>query len=119
MATVIPNFTNGEKIYAGEDTFTYTIVNAGMHVCKIRTSKPNNSNLALSITQSGSVSATIATGLAVPVDTTTGQSSLTIQGTANCQPGDVITFGVTSANVNDRQLNTLKSEILVKQGSGN
>jgi hypothetical protein len=118
MATiVIPNF-NTQKTFAGLNTYTYTIQNAGVHTCRIKTDHHQQSNMIAAISQSGSFSGTLATGTVqpVPLPNTTGQSSLILEARANCQPGDVITFTLTSSASNDQQLNTLKSSMIVTQG---
>lgn len=118
MATVIiPNFTTGEKVYAGLNTYTYTIQTAGMHTCKIRVSKRASSNMTISITQAGSVNATLATITVQPESTTTGNTVVPLRVVANCAVGDVISFVLTSSLPIDQELNTVKSEIIVTPGS--
>jgi hypothetical protein len=118
MANItIPNF-NTQKTFAGLNTYTYTIQTAGMHTCRIKTDHHQASNLTSTISQSGSFSGTLTTGTVQPIATpnNTGQSSLILEARANCQPGDVITFTLTSSTANDQQLNTLKSNLIVTQG---
>lgn len=121
MATIIiPNFLT-QKTMVGLNTYTYTIVNAGMHIAHIVVSHHAPSNLTCAITQAGSVNTTLTTATVQPVTNpnNTAQSSLILQATANCQPGDVISFVLTSSSANDKQLNTVKSDMIVRQGMGN
>jgi len=114
---VIPNF-NTQKTMAGLNTYTYTIVNTALHTCRMMVSHHQASNLTASITQSGSVSATLATVTVQPValPNSTGQSSVILTVVANCVSGDVISFVLTSSNANDQQLNNVKTDMIVTQG---
>lgn len=118
MATIIiPNF-NTEKTMVGLNTYTYTIVNAGLHTAKIQVDHHAPSNLTVQIQQTGSVSAVLATGTVQPTGSTTtaGQTSIILTALANCQPGDTIQFVLVSSAGNDSQLNTVKSTFKVNQG---
>jgi hypothetical protein len=118
MATIIiPNF-NTEKVMAGLNTYTYTIQTAGLHTAKIQVDHHQASNLTCTITQTGSVSATLASGTVQPsgVTVTQSHSSIILYGLANCAVNDVINFTLTSSAANDQQLNTVKSTFRVNQG---
>jgi hypothetical protein len=117
MTIVIPNF-NTEKTYVGLNTYTYTIKEAGLHNAKIQVDHHQASNLTVSITQTGSVSSTLASGTVQPkgITVTAGQSSIILYGLANCSIGDVISFVLTSSAANDNQLNTVKSTFKVNAG---
>lgn len=121
MATiVIPNFTT-QKTMVGLNTYTYTIQTAGLHVCRMVVSKHQTSTLTASITQAGSVTATLATATAHSVASTgtVGQSSIILEATANCAVNDVISFVLTSSGSTDKELNTVKADMIVTRGSGN
>jgi len=118
MATLnIPNF-NTEKVMVGLNTYTYTVQVAGLHNAKIQVDHHQASNLTCTITQSGSVSRTLASGTVQPLGSTVtqGQSSIILYGLANCSVGDVISFVLTSSATNDQQLNTIKSTFKVNAG---
>jgi len=115
MATInIPNFDT-QKTMVGLNTYQYAVQTAGIHKCSAIVSDLQTSGLTVTISQSGSVSATIATATEVPLPqpNTTGQSSRIIEGLANCQVGDVISFTLTSSQVDDQQLNTVKLDMII------
>lgn len=121
MATVIiPNF-NTQKVYVGLNSYQYTIQNAGMHNCKIKVDHRTASAMTISIVQAGSVNATLATTTLSPTSSSNGdpQSSAILNTIANCQPGDTITFVLTSSAAIDEQLNTVKSRMTVNPGGLN
>lgn len=118
MATVVvPNF-NTEKTYVGLNTYTYTIKTAGLHTAKIQVDHHAPSNLTVQIQQTGSVTATLASGTVQPTGSTVtaGQSSVILVALANCAVNDVIQFVLVSSAVNDQQLNTVKATFKVNQG---
>ena len=115
MATIIiPNF-NTQKTMAGLNTYTYTTKSTALHQCRIVVSHHQASALTVSITQSGSVSLTLATATAIPSGSTVteGQSSIILTATANSVSGDVISFVLTSSASDDQQLNNVKSDMIV------
>ena len=121
MATVIiPNF-NTQKVECGLNTYQYTIQNAGLHNCKIKVDHREASAMTISIVQAGSNNATLLTTTLAPTTSAAGspQSSALLNTIANCQPGDTISFVLTSAAAIDNQLNTVKSRITVNLGGLN
>ena len=105
----------------GLNTYTYTVVNTGIHTAKIETDIRASSNITVTISQSGSVSATLATGTVQPtiLPNTTSRSSLILLGLANCAIGDVISFVITSSTPIDQDLNTVKATFRVNAGLTN
>lgn len=121
MATVIiPNFLT-QKVVNGLNTYQYTIQNAGLHNCKIKTDHREASSMTISIVQAGSNNATLGTITLSPTSSAAGnsQSSAVLNTIANCQPGDTISFVLTSSAQIDNQLNTVKSRITVNPGGLN
>lgn len=115
---IIPNF-NSQKTEVGLNTYQYTIINSGVHTAKIRVSVHQSSTLTITISQSGSTSATLATvtHAAIVQPDTTGQSSIVLSALANFVSGDVVSFALSSSAVTDNQLNNVKADMIVKQGS--
>jgi len=116
MATIIiPNFLT-EKVVNGLNTYQYTIQTAGVHVAKIRTAHPSSSGMTITISQNGTPRATTT---ATDVLTPGGQTSSYLATSINCAVNDVITWTISSSNVNDQQLNTVKSTLNLHMGYGN
>lgn len=118
MATIImPNFLT-QKTMTGLNTYQTTLNIAGLHSARIIVSHHQPSNLTVSIVQAGSVNATIATLTVQPKGTavTSGQSSSILTAMANCQPGDTISFVLTSSATDDQNLNRVKSDMIVARG---
>ena len=117
MSTTIPNF-NTQKTYVGLGTYTYTVGATALHTCRMVVSHHQASGLTASITQSGSVSRTLATVTLQPSGSTVteGQSSAVLTATANCVSGDVISFVLTSSTADDQMLNNVKIDMIVTQG---
>jgi hypothetical protein len=108
---------NTQKVVTGLNSYTYTIPTTGQYQVRMNISDDERSALTGTISQSGSVSLTIVTGTEVPppVNNTTGQSDIILQGSASCVAGDVITFAITSSSAIDQQPNTVKAKISVAQ----
>lgn len=119
MATIsIPNF-NTEKVYNGLNTYTYTVGSTAMHVCRIKMDHRAASAMTISITQTGSVNATLQTVTVVAVPAGSPQTSTILQATANCVSGDVLSFVITSSASEDQQANTIKATLNVHIGGLN
>lgn len=118
MSTTIPNF-NTQKTMVGLNTYQYTVGSTSIHSARIKVDHHQSSNLTVSIVQAGSVNATLATATVNPSGTTTtdGQSSVVLTALANCQSGDTISFVLTSSATVDNQLNTVRSSMIVTQGT--
>lgn len=121
MATIIiPNFTT-QKTMVGLNTYQYTVQSAAMHQVRIVISHHQSSNLTCSIIQTGSNNATLATVTVQPIvsPADTAQSSTILTATANCAVGDTLSFVLTSSNIDDQQLNNVKSDMDIHVGFGN
>lgn len=118
MSTVIiPNF-NTEKAVVGLNSYQFTCAVAGMHTCRIIVDHRDSSTMTVSITQAGSVSSTIATTTLPGIPAGSPQPNVILQGTANCQVGDTLTFTMTSSDVADQQLNTVRARLNIHMGLG-
>jgi hypothetical protein len=116
MALVlIPNF-NTEKVVSGLNTYQYTVQSAAVHNCRIKVDKMPPSTMTISIVQAGSHSGTLATVTLVPVPGSDGQTSQILQAPANCQPGDTLSFVLSSSASIDEQLNTVKATLNIHIG---
>lgn len=116
MSTIIiPNFLT-EKVVVGLNNYQYTVVNAGMHVARIRLSKHPASSLTCVINLNGSPQASLTVQ---PVSGEGGQSEQVLSVTMNCSPSDIIAFNLTSSASSDQQLNNVKATLNVHQGSSN
>lgn len=115
MATItIPNFTTGQKVVSGLNTYQYTVASAAMHVAHIEVDHHLSSQLTVSIQQNGSTISTIT----LP-GTTQVQGTAILVTTMNCALNDVISFVLSSSASVDNQTNTVKSRLIVKVGSSN
>lgn len=112
---IIPNF-NTEKVVDGLNNYRYTVLTAGMHVARIRVSHLPTTGMSISINQN-SVSCAAVTLASRHQSSPQANDSLMV--TINCAVNDVIEFALTSFLSEDNQLNTVKAELIVKQGSGN
>lgn len=118
MATItIPNF-NTEKVVCGLNTYQYTIQAAGVHYCRIEVDHHASSQATITISRSGSVSATLAT-LTLPGSSGSNgfsQSTTVLIAAANFAVSDVVSFAISSSNVVDQQLNNIKARLIVRLG---
>lgn len=115
MATIIiPNF-NTQKTMNGLNTYQYTIQTTGQHTVRMVVSHHSPSNLSASITQSGSMSLTLASVTVQPITipNNNGMSSAILTAICNCAVSDVISFVLTSSTPNDQQLNNVKTDMIV------
>jgi hypothetical protein len=118
MATIIiPNFLT-EKVVDGLNSYQFTTTVAGMHTCRIVVDHRDSSTMTISIVQAGSVSATLATTTLPGIPAGSPQPNVILQGTANCAIGDTLTFVLTSSEVSDEQLNTVKARLNIHMGLG-
>jgi hypothetical protein len=118
MATIIiPNF-NTEKAVVGLNSYQYTVQAAGLHNCKIEVDHREASSLTVSVAQAGSVSATLAT-VTLPGVASNLPTGAFLNACANAQPGDTLTFSITSSNPIDEQLNTVKAKLNIHIGGLN
>lgn len=118
MATItIPNFLT-EKVVNGLNTYQYTTINTAMHVIRVNVTQPPASGMTITLSQSGSQSATLAT-VTLPQSTVDIQGNYILQATANCVSGDVLSVALSSSQPIDKQLNTVVAKIIVKVGSLN
>jgi len=111
---VIPSFTAGQKVVSGLNTYQYTIQEAAVHLCRIEVDHHLVSQVTITINSNGSPIATMT----LP-GTTQVQGTAILQATVNNAVSDVITFVISSSNVDDEQLNNIKSRIIVKVGGLN
>lgn len=119
MATIsIPNF-NTEKVVNGLNSYTYTVTSTAVHNCRIIVDHRDSSTMTITISQSGSQSATLATLTLPGMPAGSPQPSTILQAPANCVSGDVITFALTSSDPADQQLNTVKARLNVHVGGLN
>jgi hypothetical protein len=119
MATItIPNFLT-EKVVNGLNTYQYTVGSTAMHTCRIVVDHLDSSTMTVAITQSGSVSTTLATVTLPGLPAGSPQTSIILQACANCVSGDVLSFVLTSSNTDDQQLNTVKARLNIHVGGLN
>lgn len=121
MATIqIPNFLT-QKVVNGLNTYTYTTQSAGMHTCRIEVDHRVASAMTISITQSGSVNATLATMTLVAGSNSDADAMSTaiLQACANCAISDVLSFVLTSSAPVDQNSNTVKARLNVHVGGLN
>jgi len=117
MSIAIPNFTTGAKVVSGLNTYTYTIQNAGVHYCRAEVDHRNGSAATISIAQSGSRSATLATTTltANTTDIPMPQSTAIVIGAANFAANDTVTFTISSSAAADKGPQDIKARLLVTQ----
>jgi hypothetical protein len=119
MATIIiPNFTT-EKVVCGLNSYQYTVGSTAMHNCRIIVDHRDSSTMQITISQSGSRSATLASLTLPGLPSGSPQPSTILQGTANCVTGDVITFTLTSSAASDQNTNNVKAKLNVHVGGLN
>jgi hypothetical protein len=119
VATVIiPNF-NTQKTVNGLNSYQYTVQSAANHTCHMVLTHRDASQITASIVQAGSVNATLDTVTLPGVPAGSPQSSLILNTMAVCQPGDTITFVLTSSATIDNMLNTVKADLKVNVGGLN
>lgn len=119
MATiVIPNFLT-EKVVNGLDSYQYTTSSTAMHTCRIVVDHRDSSTMTISIVQAGSVNSTLATVTLPGVPAGSPQPSTILRACANCVSGDTLTFVLTSSEVSDQQLNTVKARLNIHVGGLN
>lgn len=119
MSTVIiPNF-NTQKTVNGLNSYQYTVVSAGNHTCHMVLTHRDASMITASIVQTGSVNATLLTKTLPGVPAGSPQSSLILNTMAVAQPGDTLTFVLSSSASIDEMLNTVKADLKISIGGLN
>jgi len=114
MATVIPEFSSTQVI-SNLDTYTYTVKSAAVHYASAQLEALNlPSSLALTISQSGSRSASVSSPAMAA-----GQSVLDLSASFNCAAGDVISFVISSSAASDQAINSIKGILNIHIGSSN
>jgi|SRR5579859_8072730 len=90
----------------GLGTFSKSVTLPGIYEASIVISELPPSGLSVLIQQNGSTKFSFSSPAAT-------QQTINLQGMLNCAANDTIAFVLSSSNVNDEQLNTVKSQILL------
>ncbi len=112
MATNTNLKAHQSNVICGLGTYTHTVASTSMYKVQARTTENPASSVSITISQSGSASATITSD--APSDT---QNNIVVQKVFNCVAGDVLTVAITSAAATDNQLNNVKTIVDVSQGT--
>jgi hypothetical protein len=115
MATITIPYFSIQRIVSGLNSYVHTITTAGVHKCRIEITNPPASTITCTISQTGSVTGTLATltlpGANAPIY---GAQNIDIlQTNANCALNDTITFALSSSSPIDQQLNTVQAKIIL------
>lgn len=96
---------------SGLSTDTFQVGAAGVHSIYSRTTVKDPSGLVVTMSQSGSTSASFSTPT-----TSAQQTHIEMNAKFNCQPGDLLTVTVTSSAPVDQPPNLIKTIINLRQG---
>lgn len=97
---------------SGLGTDTFKVIAAGMYYLSAQTTVNIPSGLVITLSQSGSVSASITTPT-----TSAQQESLAINKTFNCQIGDLLSVVTSSSAPLDQPPNLIKTIVNLRQMS--
>jgi hypothetical protein len=103
---------NTSSASSGLSTDTFKVAVAGMYYLSAQTTVIQPSALVITLSQTGSTSASLATPATSPV-----QESVSINKTFNCAIGDILSVVVTSSAPIDQPPNLIKTIINLRQGS--
>ena len=96
--------------FCGLDTYTHTAATTGIYTVEVRVTEVPPSGLSVLIKQGSS---TVATA----VSPRTQQGNINVRAVINATQGDVLSVVVSSSSAIDQQLNNVKTEINLRQGS--
>lgn len=99
------------SVTSGLSTDTYKIGIAGLHSIYVRTTVLQPSGLVITISQSGSQTASFSTPTTSPL-----QEDIEINAKFNCAVGDLLSVVVTSSARIDQPPNLIKTIINLRQG---
>lgn len=99
------------SVASGLSTDTIVVKNAGTHSIYTRTSCLQPSQIVVTISQSGSASASFSTPA-----TSSVQQHIEMNAKFNCQPGDILTVALTSSAPADLPPSLIQTVINARQG---
>lgn len=100
-----------QSCISGLTSSQHKLAAAGVITVRTRTTDIPVSGIVVTISQSGSTSASVTTPTTSPV-----QKHIELNGQFNCAVGDILTVSVTSAASGDQPPNLIKTTIDLKQG---
>lgn len=109
MATTNNLKDNQSNVIVGLGTYVHTVKSTNMYFVNVQVLEVPPSSIVISILQNGTPVVTSSAPAAA-------QMALNLQKILNCTAGDVISVSITSSSVLDKQLNTVKSIIIIHQG---
>lgn len=110
MANIIKVSTS--NVICGTGTYTHTAAGTQMYTVVVRCTEVPTSGITFTLSQSGSASVTATSPTPSPT-----QNSITFSKTFNCVAGDILTVVITPSTANDNQLNTVKTIVVINQGT--
>lgn len=108
MATTIKGGVS--STYCGLDTYNHTAATTGIYTIEVRMTENPPSGVSILIKQGSSTVATAVTPRSQ-------QTNVTVRAVINATQGDVLSVITSSSSAIDQQLNNLKTEINLRQGS--
>lgn len=100
-----------QSVSSGLSTDTIKILKAGVHSVYVKSSCKEPSGLVITISQSGSQTASFSTPATSPV-----QIHVEMNARFNCAIGDILTVAITSSAAADQPPQLIKTTIELKQG---
>lgn len=102
---------NSSCVFSGLGTDTYKAPADGMYTVSTQTTELPPSGLVITISQSGSTTASITTPTTSPLENIINLSKI-----FNCAAGDILSVAISSSAAADQPPNMIKSTINLRQG---
>jgi hypothetical protein len=103
---------NGQStVVVGLGSWLYTIGSTNLHFVSMTCTEVPPSGLTLTIAQTGSTSISVSSPAPA-----SAQQEINLQKVFNCVAGDLITFTLSSSAPIDEQLNTVKTQLIIRAG---
>jgi hypothetical protein len=99
------------SVSSGLSTDTFKVTTAGLHSIYARSTVIQPSGLVVTLSQSGSTSASVVSSTTSPM-----QEEVEVNGKFNCAVGDILSVVVTSSAPVDQPPNLIKTIINLRQG---
>ena len=112
MATNTNLKAHETNIICGLGTYTHVCLNTSLYVMKAAASVQPGSSLSITISQSGSTTASVTSTAPAA-----SQTIINVRNLFNCVAGDVLTCAISSSAPIDNQANTVSTLVKVNDGT--